>query len=95
VYRWDFDDPAREHFASLSSAGQEDLATFMNAAVLVDPIEYQRPPDEWSTRLMTSCSSSRSLIAERMHEVQVAGGGAAMEGAGATITLRIGFNYYG
>jgi hypothetical protein len=41
VYRWDFDDPARQHFASLSSSGQEDLAAFMNAAVLVDPVEYQ------------------------------------------------------
>jgi hypothetical protein len=37
VYRWDFDDPARQHFASLSSSGQEELAAFMNAAVLVDP----------------------------------------------------------
>jgi hypothetical protein len=37
VYRWDFDDPARQHFASLSSAGQEELAAFMNAAVLVYP----------------------------------------------------------
>jgi hypothetical protein len=39
MYRWDFDDPARQHFASLSSAGQEELAAFMNAAVLVDPID--------------------------------------------------------
>jgi hypothetical protein len=46
VYRRDFDDPARQHFASLSSAGQEELAAFMNAAVLVDPIEYQRHPGE-------------------------------------------------
>ena len=46
MYRWDFDDPARQHFASLSSAGQEELAAFMNAAVLVDPLEYQRRPGE-------------------------------------------------
>jgi hypothetical protein len=46
VHRWDCDDPARQHFASLSSAGQEALAAFMNATVLVDPIEYQRHPDE-------------------------------------------------
>jgi len=46
VYRRDFDDPARRHFATLSSPGQEELAAFMNAAVLVDPIEYQRHPGE-------------------------------------------------
>jgi hypothetical protein len=40
VYRWDFDDPTRRHFATLSSAGQEELPAFMNAAVLVGPIEY-------------------------------------------------------
>ena len=46
MYRWDFDDPARQHFAGLSPAGQEELAAFMNAAVLVDPIDYQRHPGE-------------------------------------------------
>lgn len=46
MYRWDFDDPARQHFATLSLAGQAELAAFMNAAVLVDPIEYQRHPGE-------------------------------------------------
>jgi hypothetical protein len=46
VYRWDFDDPARQHFATLSLAGQAELAAFMNAAVLIDPIEYQRHPGE-------------------------------------------------
>lgn len=44
MYRWDFDDPARQHFASLSSAGQEELAAFMNAAVLVTFLIY--PPDD-------------------------------------------------
>jgi hypothetical protein len=46
VYRWDFDDPARQHFATLSLAGQAELAAFMNAAALIDPIEYQRHPGE-------------------------------------------------
>ena len=46
MYRWDFDDPVRQHFASLSSAEQEELAAFMNAAVLVDPLECQRRPGE-------------------------------------------------
>jgi uncharacterized membrane protein YoaK (UPF0700 family) len=35
VSRWDVDDPARQHFASLSSAGREELAAFMNAAALI------------------------------------------------------------
>ena len=46
MYRWDFDDPARQDFATLSLAGQAELAAFMNAAVLVDPVEYQRHPGE-------------------------------------------------
>jgi hypothetical protein len=75
MYRWDFDDPARQHFASLSSAGQEELAAFMNAAVLVDPIEYQRHPGEPAepAKLLRSCisaditkASSRSWSTHRM-----------------------------
>jgi hypothetical protein len=46
VYRWDFDGLARQEFATLSQAGQTALAAFMNAAVMVDPIEYQRHPGE-------------------------------------------------
>lgn len=44
--KWDFDGLARLEFATLSPAGQTALATFMNAAVLVDPIQYQRRPGE-------------------------------------------------
>jgi hypothetical protein len=46
VYRWDFDGLARQEFAALSQVGQAALAVFMNAAVMVDPIEYQRHPGE-------------------------------------------------
>jgi len=46
VYRWDFDGLARQEFATLSRVGQAALAEFMNAAVMVDPIEYQRHPGE-------------------------------------------------
>jgi hypothetical protein len=42
VYRWDFDSLARQQFATLSPTGQNSLTVFMNAAVLVDPMEYQR-----------------------------------------------------
>jgi hypothetical protein len=46
VYRWDFDGPARLEFATLGPAGRVALAAFMNAAVIVDPIQYQRHPGE-------------------------------------------------
>jgi len=46
VYRWDFDSLAQQEFATLSRVGQAALAEFMNAAVMVDPIEYQRHPGE-------------------------------------------------
>jgi hypothetical protein len=46
VYRWDFDILARQEFATMSHVGQTALADFMNAAVMVDPIEYQRHPGE-------------------------------------------------
>ena len=42
MYKWDFDGLARQEFATLNPAGQQALAAFMNAAVLVDPIQYQR-----------------------------------------------------
>jgi hypothetical protein len=41
-----FDGLARQEFAALSPVGQASLTTFMNAAVLVDPIEYQRHAGE-------------------------------------------------
>lgn len=46
VYQWDFDGLAREEFDTLTPAGQDSLATFMNAVVLLDPIEYQRHAGE-------------------------------------------------
>lgn len=48
MYRWDFDGLAREQFASLSPVGQAELTAFMNAAILVDPMEYQRHVGEAS-----------------------------------------------
>jgi hypothetical protein len=46
VYRWDFDGLAQEEFDALSPVGQASLTAFMNAGVLVDPIEYQRHAGE-------------------------------------------------
>ena len=48
MYRWDFDGLARQQFASLSPAGQAELTAFMNAVVLVDPMEYQHHVGETS-----------------------------------------------
>jgi hypothetical protein len=48
VYRWDFDGLARQQFANLSPVGQAELTAFMNAAILVDPMEYQRHAGEAS-----------------------------------------------
>jgi hypothetical protein len=46
VYRWELADPAEPEFASLSQAVQAALTAFMDAVVIVDPIEYQRHPGE-------------------------------------------------
>jgi hypothetical protein len=41
VYRWELDGPAQQHFAERAS-----LAAFMDAVVIVDPVQYQRRRDE-------------------------------------------------
>jgi hypothetical protein len=46
VYRWELDGPAQLEFADLPSAARASLAAFMDAVVIVDPVEYQRRRDE-------------------------------------------------
>ena len=46
MYRWELADPAEPEFASLSQTVQAALTAFMDAVVIVDPIEYQRHPGE-------------------------------------------------
>jgi hypothetical protein len=48
VYRSDFDGLARQQFKGLSPPGQAELIAFMNAVILVDPMEYQRHVGESS-----------------------------------------------
>jgi hypothetical protein len=48
VYRWELDDSAQPAFDALSSVTQALLTAFMDAAVIVDPIDYQRHPGERS-----------------------------------------------
>jgi hypothetical protein len=46
MYRWELDDSAQPTFEALSPAVQALLASFMDAVVIADPIEYQRHPGE-------------------------------------------------
>jgi hypothetical protein len=46
VYRWELDGPAQQQFADLNPAVRASLATFMDAVVIVDPVQYQRRRDE-------------------------------------------------
>jgi hypothetical protein len=46
VYRWELDGPAQQAFASLPAAARASLAAFMDAVVIVDPVQYQRGRDE-------------------------------------------------
>ena len=46
MYRWELDGPAQQQFSDLSPAVRVTLAAFLDAVVIVDPVQYQRRPDE-------------------------------------------------
>ena len=46
MYRWELDRPADQEFGDLIPAVQALLAAFMDAVVIVDPVQYQRRRDE-------------------------------------------------
>lgn len=46
MYRWELDGAAQQEFAALSPVTRATLATFMDAVVIVDPLQYQRRRDE-------------------------------------------------
>ena len=46
MYRWELDGPADQEFADLNPAVQALLAAFMDAVVIVDPVQYQHRRDE-------------------------------------------------
>jgi hypothetical protein len=46
VYRWELDGPAQQEFADLPPVARVSLAAFMDAVVIVDPVQYQRRRDE-------------------------------------------------
>jgi hypothetical protein len=46
VYRWELDGPAQQEFVDLPPVARASLAAFMDAVVIVDPVQYQRRRDE-------------------------------------------------
>ena len=52
MFRWELDEPAEGEFAGLSQAARKALAE-LDAAVIVDPAEYQREPSEPARALRT------------------------------------------
>ncbi len=46
MYQWELDGPAQQEFADLPPAARASLAAFMDAVVIVDPVQYQRRRDE-------------------------------------------------
>ena len=50
MYRWELDGPAQQEFVDLPPAARASLAAFMDAVVIVDPVQYQRRRDEPENR---------------------------------------------
>jgi hypothetical protein len=46
MYRWELDGSAQPAFEALSPALRAQLTSFMDAVVIVDPIDYQHHPGE-------------------------------------------------
>jgi hypothetical protein len=46
MYRWELDDSVQPDFGCLPPPVRMAAANFMDAVVLVDPLEYQRHPGE-------------------------------------------------
>jgi hypothetical protein len=46
VYRWELEDLAEHQIADLPPRAVQALTALLDAAVIVDPAEYQHPPGE-------------------------------------------------
>jgi hypothetical protein len=46
LYHWEADGIADHQLASLPQGARRQLADFMDAVIIVDPMEYQRSPSE-------------------------------------------------
>ncbi len=53
LYRWEADGIADQQLAELPTHVKRELATFMDAVVIVGPMEYQRRPGEPGRPLRT------------------------------------------
>ena len=51
MYRWELEDLAEEQIAGLPAHARRALTELLDAAVIVDPAEYQRAPGEPSRPL--------------------------------------------
>lgn len=52
MYRWELDGPAPQAFAALSWSAWAELARFLDAVVIADPMGYQRHRDKPGDRLV-------------------------------------------
>ena len=46
MFRWELEDRAEQQLADLPARAFQALTELLDAAVIVDPAEYQREPDE-------------------------------------------------
>ena len=53
MFRWELEDLVEQQLADLPLTVRRLLAEFMDAVVIVDPIDYQRDPGELSRPLRT------------------------------------------
>ena len=62
MFRWELEDLAREQLAGMPPQVQLALSDFMDAVVIVDPVEYQRRPDEPERPLRTLPFGQSGLV---------------------------------
>ena len=62
MFRWELEDLAREQLAGTPPQVQLALSDFMDAVVIVDPVEYQRRPDEPERPLRTLPFGQSGLV---------------------------------
>jgi len=58
LYRWEADDIVGQQLERVPDQVRRQLATFMDAVVIVEPMDYQRSPGEPRKPLRTCASAS-------------------------------------
>ncbi|MEP7024455.1 MAG: hypothetical protein ABJB47_11790 [Actinomycetota bacterium] len=59
MFRWELDEGPEQDLASLPPRVRQALAEFMDAVVIVDPMEYQRLADEPQAPVRRLCFGPR------------------------------------